>query len=84
MSAAFRTIEPGNALDVDPHLLPIADRACLRLLVRAGAATSVQLAQIVYGSLRRTQKRLLLLHRSGLLERVALACSDEDPFRVDQ
>jgi hypothetical protein len=40
MSAAFRTIEPGSAIEIDPDLLPMNDRACLRLLVRCGAANS--------------------------------------------
>jgi hypothetical protein len=47
--------------------------ACLRLLNRAGAATAVQLAQLVYGSVRVSQKHLLRLYQSGLLERLPLA-----------
>jgi hypothetical protein len=75
MSAAFRTIDPGSALDVDVDQLPIRDRSCLRLLNRCGAATSVQLAQHIYGSHRNAQKHLLHLYRSGLLERIPLADS---------
>src|ERR1035437_5997642 len=48
MSAAFRTIEPGSATDVDPDLLPTADRALLRLLARHGAVTPAELVQLVY------------------------------------
>ena len=73
MSAAFRKIDPASAHAVDLYALPIRDRACLRLLNRAGAATSVQLAQLVYGSLRVTQKHLLGLFRTGLLERIPIA-----------
>jgi hypothetical protein len=73
VSAAYRKIDPASALPVDLDLLPIRDRAFLRLLNRAGAATAVQLAQLVYGSLRVAQKHLLQLYRSGLLERLPLA-----------
>jgi len=72
MSAAFRSIDPGSAHDIDLKHLPITDRACLRLLELADAATAVQLAQLVYGSLRVSQKHLLRLYRSSLLERMAI------------
>jgi hypothetical protein len=81
MSAAFRTIEPGSAIELDPGRLPSTDRACLRLLVRAGAATSGQLAQLVYRKPRHTQKRLLHLHRAGLLERATVG--DTPPGRAE-
>ena len=63
MSAAFRTIDPGSAIDVDPGRLPMTDRACLRFLVRCGVATSSQLAQLVYRKPRHAQKRLLQFHQ---------------------
>lgn len=72
MSVPFRSIDSGPAHATDPDLLYALDRACLRLLVRCGSATPVQLAQLVYGGLRRTQERLLRLHRAGLLERTAV------------
>jgi len=72
MSAAFRSIDPGSAHDIDLQHLPIGDLACLRLLHLADAATAVQLAQLVYGSLRVSQKHLLRLYRSSLLERMAI------------
>ncbi len=72
MSAAFRMVEPGSALDMDPDLLAIADRGCLRLLLRCGAATSPLAAQLAYPDLRRAQERLLRLYRAGLLERTTL------------
>ena len=73
VSTPFRSIDPGSAHDVDPGQLPISDRAALRLLNRAGAATAVQLSALVYGSLRVAQKHLLRLYQSGLLERLPLA-----------
>ena len=73
MSATFRVFAPDSAHDIDLDALPITDRACLRLLNRAGAATAVQLAGLVYGSLRVSQKHLLRLYQSGLLERLPLA-----------
>ena len=81
MSAAFRTIEPGNVIELDPGRLPITDRACLRFLVRCGAATSDQLAQLVYRRPRHTQKRLLHFHRAGLLERATVG--DTPPGRAE-
>ena len=81
MSAAFRTIEPGSAIEVDPDVLPVTDRACLRLLVRCGAATSINLAQHVYGQIRHTQRRLRRLHNAGLLERASV--TDTPPGRAE-
>lgn len=81
MSATFRRIESGSALAVDPDRLPTSDRACLRLLVRCGAATSIQLAQYVYGRVRHTQRRLRRLHNAGLLERAAV--TDTPPGRSE-
>jgi hypothetical protein len=72
MSAAFRTVEPGSATDVDPDLLPTPDRALLRLLARHGAVTPAELVLLVYVDLRRAQERLLRLYRAGLLERTPL------------
>ena len=72
MSAAFRMVEPGSALDMDPDLLAIPDRGCLRLLLRCGAATSPLAAQLAYPDLRRAQERLLRLYRAGFLERTTL------------
>ena len=81
MSAAFRTIEPGSAIEVDPDVLPTTDRACLRLLVRCGAANSVQVTLLVYSQVRHSQKRLLHFHRAGLLERTTVA--DTPPGRAE-
>lgn len=73
MSAAFRRVESGSAIEIDIGDLPLSDRACLRLIVRCGVATCIQLAQLVYGGLHETQRRILRLYRAGLLERIALS-----------
>ena len=57
---------------VHPSLLRVRDRACLRLLHRAEAATADQLATLVYGSLRTAQRRLRALWLAGLVERATL------------
>ncbi len=68
---AFRS-HPGAAdrLRCDPDALPHRDRACLRLLGRADAATAAQLATLVYGRRRTAQERLQRLWETGLLERM--------------
>lgn len=58
-----------DRLRLDPDQLPLRDRACLRVLARADAATASQLTTLVYHRRRTTQERLLLLWQSGLLER---------------
>jgi hypothetical protein len=74
MSATFRVFAPDSAHhNIDLDALSITDRAALRLLNRAGAETAVQLSRLVYGSLRVSQKHLLRLYQSGLLERLPLA-----------
>lgn len=81
MSAAFRTIDPGSAIDVDPGRLPMTDRACLRFLVRCGVATSGQLACLVYARPRHAQKRLLAFHQAMLLDRAPIG--DTPPGRAE-
>lgn len=58
-----------RTLGVDLDALPIADKAALRLLARADAATASQLARLIYRRERTAQDRLLHLWRSGALER---------------
>lgn len=73
MSAVFelpRDRAPRRSLDVG--LLPVVDRACLRLLGRCEAATAEQLARLVYRSRRTAQKRLRRLWQLGLVERALL------------
>lgn len=67
MSSPFRVA--ANSLGLDIRLLHHRDRAVLRILDRAEAATPRQLAILVYGHRRVAQRRLLRLWRVGLLER---------------
>ena len=80
MSGAFRAIDPASAQERDPDRLYWLDRACLRILLRCGAATAKQIAILVYGNLRLAQFHLLRLHRSGLLERTAIV---DTPSRAE-
>lgn len=67
----FRTATP--VLTLDPSALPIRDRAVLRILHRAEAATAAQLTILAYGHRRIANRRLLRMWQAGLLERTALA-----------
>ena len=58
-----------HTLEADLDALSIADKAALRLLVRADAATASQLARLIYRRERTAQDRLLELWRAGALER---------------
>ena len=58
-----------HTLGADLDALSIADKAALRLLVRADAATASQLARLIYRRERTAQDRLLELWRAGVLER---------------
>jgi hypothetical protein len=70
MSLVFRTATDRDALDI--QLLRSRDRATLRILDRAEAATPRQLATLVYRHRRIAQRRLSALWRAGLLERTVL------------
>src|SRR6266508_2499326 len=70
MASVFRTATPADKRDI--RLLHYRDRAVLRILDRAEAATPRQLAILVYGNLRVAQERLASLYESGLLERTTL------------
>jgi hypothetical protein len=67
MSTPFRIATDAPGLDIG--LLHHRDRAVLRILDRAEAATARQLAVLVYGHRRIAQRRLLRLWQAGLLER---------------
>ena len=58
-----------RTLAIDLDALPMHDKAALRLLARADAATASQLARLVYRRERTAQDRLLALWRAGALER---------------
>ena len=70
MASVFRTATPADTRDI--RLLHYRDRAVLRILDRAEAATPRQLAILVYGNLRTAQERLASLYDGGLLERTTL------------
>ncbi|MGH2379662.1 MAG: replication-relaxation family protein [Candidatus Limnocylindria bacterium] len=72
MNALFRTWPERAPAALDIGLLPMRDRACLRLLDRYEAATAEQLAILVHPTLRTSQRRLRRLWRLGLLERSPL------------
>jgi hypothetical protein len=72
MSALFRTWPERAPAVLDIGLLPIRDRACLRLLDRYESATAEQLAILVHPTVRTSQRRLRRLWRLGLLERSPL------------
>lgn len=67
MNSPFRIATDMTGLDIG--LLGYRDRAVLRILDRAEAATPRHLATLVYGHRRIAQRRLLRLWRAGLLER---------------
>lgn len=67
MNTPFRIATDASGLDIG--LLHYHDRAVLRILDRAEAATPRQLAILVYGHRRIAQRRLLRLWEAGLLER---------------
>jgi len=71
MNPPFRIATDAPGLDIG--LLHYRDRAVLRILDRAEAATARQLAILVYGHRRIAQRRLLRLWQAGLLERAIVA-----------
>lgn len=73
MNAPFRIATDVPRLDIG--LLHYRDRAALRILDRAEAATARQLALLVYGHRRIAQRRLLRLWQAGLLERSVIAAT---------
>ena len=74
MSVVFReSTERALLSSLDVGLLSVRDRACLRLLYRAGVATADQLATLIYPSRRTALRRLRRLWQLGLLERAPLA-----------
>ena len=74
MSVVFReSAERALLSSLDVGLLSVRDRACLRLLYRAGVATADQLATLIFPSRRTALRRLRRLWQLGLLERAPLA-----------
>jgi hypothetical protein len=74
MNVVFRgSAERPLLSSLDVGLLSVRDRACLRLLYRAGVATADQLATLIFPSRRTALRRLRRLWQLGLLERAPLA-----------
>jgi hypothetical protein len=74
MSVVFReSADRPLPSSLDVGLLSVRDRACLRLLYRAGVATADQLATLIFPSRRTALRRLRRLWQLGLLERAPLA-----------
>lgn len=74
MSVVFReSADRAPMSNLDVGLLSVRDRACLRLLYRAGVATAEQLTTLILPSRRTALRRLRRLWQLGLLERAPLA-----------
>jgi len=74
MSIVFReSADRALLASLDVGLLSIRDRACLRLLYRAGVATPEQLTTLIFPSRRTALRRLRRLWQLGLLERAPIA-----------
>ena len=68
-----RFVTATSVLTLDPAGLPLRDRAVLRILHRAEAATAAQLTVLAYGHRRIANRRLLHMWRAGIVERTAVA-----------
>src|SRR6266540_1624521 len=77
MNTPFRIATEASGFDIG--LLHYRDRAVLRILDRAEAATPRQLAILVYGHRRIAQRRLLHLWQAGLLERAIVPHGQRRP-----
>ena len=74
MSIVFRESAARTPMaSLDVGLLSVRDRACLRLLYRAGVATAEQLTTFILPSRRTALRRLRRLWQLGLLERAPIA-----------
>lgn len=74
MSIVFReSADRAPMASLDVGLLSVRDRACLRLLYRAGVATADQLTSLIFPSRRTALRRLRRLWQLGLLERAPIA-----------
>ena len=68
-----------HSLGRDLGHLPVRDRAVIRILNRAGAATAAQLTTLAYGNRRVAQERLSLLWHLGFLERAPVPTAHGGP-----
>ena len=70
---SYRPSSPAHVhTRVDVSLLPLTDRACLRLLEYSRICTASQLATLIYPSLRTALRRTRKLYQSNLITRESL------------
>ncbi len=73
MLGTFRSVSANERQRLaDVGLIPVRDRACLRILYRYDVATTAQLTALVYHRRQKAQVHLQRLYRYHLLERTAL------------
>jgi len=73
MLGTFRSVSTNERQRLaDVGLMPVRDRACLRILYRYDVATTAQLTSLVYRRRQKAQTHLQRLYRYRLLERTAL------------
>ena len=73
MLGTFRSISPNERQRLgEVSLLPLRDRACLRILYRYDVATTAQLTALVYRRRQKAQLHLQRLYRYHLLDRTTL------------
>lgn len=73
MLGTFRSVSTNERQRLgEVALLPLRDRACLRILYRYDVATTAQLTSLVYRRRQKTQAHLQRLYRYHLLDRTAL------------
>ena len=73
MLGTFRSVSSDERQRLgEVALLPLRDRACLRILYRYDVATTTQLTSIVYRRRQKAQVHLQRLYRYHLLDRTAL------------
>lgn len=69
----FRSVSPNERQRLgEVSLLPLRDRACLRILYRYDVATTAQLTDLVYRRRQKAQLHLQRLYRYHLLDRTTL------------
>lgn len=73
MLGTFRSVSTNERQRLgEVALLPLRDRACLRILYRYDVATTAQLTSLVYRRRQKAQAHLQRLYRYHLLDRTAL------------
>lgn len=73
MLGTFRSVSTNERQRLaDVGLIPVRDRACLRILYRYDVATTAQLTSLVYRRRQKAQTHLQRLYRYNLLDRTTL------------